>query len=364
MIGIPKTPWPIELGEHPFGQRKKKGKKVEEPNLNNEGLENSEKSKAEIAQECFANPEKYRNLILEKISVKPLERFEGKSVYYMWLNKVCPVGCEFCFFKSPAECEESPETEITDEGIKKIIQLTQDSQIDKFVISGGGEPMKSREKVNDLARGVNTEDLIVVTSAYWSRGKNATNKVLTELLENSSKNPNQPRTTVRVSLDECHFERLSKDETFQYINNIIDWFSEKAIDNPNFKLTFHTIEGDTTVEKLLSQLEIESKEESGDYCNRRGKIKLKNGLTFGTEYTQLFFSSPFVNLKDEKEQAVNQETFKKFIFDKRGGNMSLSFRGDQPKGAYFLTLYDGTTILWGQPLRILKHPSMIKTINQ
>jgi len=347
MIGIAKTPWPIELGEHPFGQRKKNSQIVGQNHENNRRETTTEKSKIEIVKECFSHPEKYRNLILENISVEPLERFEGKSVYYMWLNKVCPVGCEFCFFKSPSECEDSPENEISDEGIEKIIQLTKDAQIDKFVVSGGGEPMKARKKVNDLAKGVNTKEFIVVTSAYWSKGKNSTNKVLSDLLENASNNPNQPQTTIRVSLDECHFERLSKDETFQYINNIIDWFSEKAIDNPNFKLAFHTIDGDTTVEKLLSQLSIESREESGDYCNRRGKIKLENGLTFSTEYTQLFFSSPFVNLKDEEEQRLNQETFKKFIFDKRGGNMSLSFHGGQPKGAYHLTFYDGTTILWG-----------------
>ena len=352
MIGIPKTPWPIELGEHPSGakrlQKKEENERSELPDDSLNRAEIEEKPKMEIAKECFADPEKYRNLILERIAVKPKEMFDGGSVYYMWLNKVCPVGCEFCFFQSPAKCEGSPEEEITDEGIERIIKLTQDGKMDKFVVSGGGEPIKSKKKVNDLARGVKTKDFVVVTSAYWSKGKNATDKVLSGLLESSSENPNKPVTTVRISLDECHFERLSKDNTFQYINNIINWFAENASDNPNFKLVFHTMEGDKTVDELIAQLPIESREESGQGSGHRTKVKLKNNLSFEAEYTQTFFASPYVNLKDEEEQIKNQETFKKFIFDKRKGNMSVSNHGeDKPKGVYYLTFYDGSTIIWG-----------------
>jgi len=118
----PRTPWPIELGEHPFGAKpgQKKDGKGEEPRAHDQ-KELEGKSEMEIAKECFNNPEKYRDLILEHVSVKPKESFEGGSVFYMWLNKVCPVGCEFCFFKSPAKGEKTPEEEITDEGIERII---------------------------------------------------------------------------------------------------------------------------------------------------------------------------------------------------------------------------------------------------
>ena len=354
MAEIPKTPWPIELNEHPFEERYRQGK---ESNKENQyrvpTTEEVEKmSKIEVAKECFSHPESYRNLILEHVAIKPKEAYDGGSVYYMWLNKVCPVGCEFCFFQSPAKCEGNPEDEITDEGIEKIIQITKDGQMDKFVVSGGGEPIKAKNKVNNLARGVKTKNFVVVTSAYWSRGKNATDKILSGLLENSSENPYQPTTTIRVSLDECHFEKLSKDKGFQYVNNVIDWFADKASDNPKFKLAFHTMEGDKTVEELLAQLPVESREETNpgeasQEANHRIKIKLKNNLSFDIEHTQTFLASPYVNLKDQEEQARNQETFKKFIFSKRQGNMSVSHHGDKPNGVYYLTFYNGQTIIWG-----------------
>ncbi len=343
---MPKTPWPIELGEHPFGEKrhqKEKETSKERSIHNKERLEG--KSRMEIAEECFEHPEEYREQILEYVSVESKEKFEGGSVFYMWLNKVCPVGCEFCFFKSPAKGEKTPDEEITEEGIERIIQLTKDGKIDKLVISGGGEPMKSKSKVNDLARGVDVKDLIVVTSAYWSKTRSGTDRVLSALLASAEENPHQPVTTVRVSLDQGHFSRLSKDEGFQYVQNIVDWFSENAKDNPNFKLVFHTMDGDNTVEDFIAQLQVQSRDERK---NNKAKVLLEDNLSFGIEYTQIFFASPFVNLKDQKEQARNTQTFKKFIFDKRGGNMSLSFHGESnPKGVYYLTFYDGTTIIWG-----------------
>ena len=197
-----------------------------------------------------------------------------------------------------------------------------------------------------MARGANVKDLFVITSAYWSKTKNGTDVVLSDLLASTEENPNQAVTTVRVSLDQGHFERLSRDKGFQYVQNIVDWFSEKAPNNPRFKLVFHTMDGDSTVDNFLAQLQIRSRDDRKD--NKMG-VSLENNLSFGVEYTQTFYASPFVNLKDpEGAQAQNAQTFKKFVFDKRGGNMSLSFHGESdPKGVYYLTFYDGRTIIWG-----------------
>lgn len=340
-----KTPWPIELGTHPFGTKHHENEEENEQSRLPDQEELEGKSKMEIAKECFNNPEIYRDWILEHVTVEPKEKFDGGSVFYMWLNKVCPVGCEFCFFKSPAKVENKAEEEITEEGIERIIQLTKDGQIDKLVVSGGGEPIKSRKKVNELARGANVKDLFVVTSAYWSKTRSGTDRVLSELLANTEENPNQSVTSVRVSLDQGHLERLAKDGSFQYVQNIVDWFSENAPNNPRFKLFFHTMDGDQTIENFLAQLQIRSR---GERQNNKTRISLENNFSFGVEYTYTFFASPFVNLKDEKEQTRNDQTFKEFLANKRGGNMSLSFHGEnEPKGVYYLTLYDGTTIIWG-----------------
>lgn len=338
------TPWPIEKKEHPSGEKKKPEEITPEEKQvpSSESLEG--KSEKEIARECFENPERYRNWILENIAVEPRERFDGGSVYYMWLTKTCPVGCEFCFFQSPEKGGKGPDEEITDEGIERIIQLTKDGKMDKFVVSGGGEPLKSRKKVNALARGINVPNLYVVTSAYWSKGKRATEKVLSELLESTEENPNGTITTVRVSLDQGHFEKLSRGAGFQYIQNIVDWFNQNAADNPRFKLVFHTMDGDETVEQFMAEQQVRERKERK---NNHACVTLEGGLTIGIEYTQTFYASPFVNMKSEDERTRNVDTFTTWMNEKRGGNMSHSFHGDGAKGAYFLTLYDGTTIVWG-----------------
>ena len=344
------TPWPIETCDHPFGTRKKEEPVKDKCKLSDKLLPCEGLSAEKIASKCFENPRLYRDIFLEKVSIRPLENLEGGSVFYMWLNKVCPVGCEFCFFNSPVTCKEQDpaETEITNEGIKNIIKLTKDGKIEKMVISGGGEPMMNIEKVNALASQVNVESLTVVTSSYWSRNVEKTNKYLSSLKASGEINPSHPKLVVRLSLDKFHLGRLAGGKGFEYINNVINWFTTNAKNDPNFSLLIHTMEGDKTVEELLSTLSTETVVEDNRYLNRKTSVVMKEGLTFKIEYSQIFDSNPHVDLRDQAKQIKNQDTFKDFLKHRRNGNMSLSFHGEnKPKGLFFLLLYDGTVEVWG-----------------
>ncbi len=341
-----RTPWPIELNTHPGF----KGKKTVAPTErldNNPNKELTPERLEEIATESFKNPKEARETILEHARVKPIENFDGGNVFYMWLNKSCPVGCEFCFFRSPAKEKKSPDTEITDEGIDKLVQFSLDGTLDKFVVSGGGEPFQKRKKVYELAKRIKTDLFVIVTSGFWSRTESSTNHCLSELLENAKQNPYQPTTVVRLSLDQGHLEKLSKGEGFRYVKNIIDWFSKNAPDDPKFKFLIHTMEGDKTVEELLAELEIAEKVDKGEHLTRSSQVRLKNGLKFGIEYSQIFDSNPHVDIHDAERVGQNNQTFRDFITYRRKGNMSIQFHGDDPKGVYYLLLYDGTTIIWG-----------------
>lgn len=347
-----RTPWPIELGTHPLGSAKKErsanaGHDEPEEKITDAPEAIEARTPEETAAECFKRPETYRKMILDQVRVDRDEDYDGGSVHYLWLNKICPVGCEFCFFKSPTKAEQRSETEITDDGINKLIQFTEDGKIDKFVVSGGGEPMMSRKKVYEMARRMNVDSFVVVTSAYWSRSKEKTDEVLRELLKSAETNPHGPTVTVRLSLDEFHFCRLERGKGFLYVQNLLDWFAEHAKDNPKFRFLIHTMEGDKTVEDFLNQAAVKSRVEKGKPLNRKTQVTMENGLVFEVEYSQIFDSNPDVDLRDENQQVKNSETFKDFLEKRRNGNMSLSFHGDQPKGVYYLTLYDGTNIIWG-----------------
>ena len=347
------TPWPIELGQHPLGERKKRRREkdgigeLETWNKLPEAERIEGKSRIEVARECFDASERWRNLILETISVEPKERFEGGSIFYMWMNKVCPVSCEFCFFRSPTKDKRTVETEITPEGIEKIIQFTKEGKILKMVVSGGGEPLMSKDKINSLARSVKVKDFVVVTSAYWAKGKNGAERTLDALRESTQENPHHSTTTVRVSLDEGHFSRLSNSGSFDYVKNIVEWFSKNGMSGSRMKLLFHTMEGDTTVDGLLAQLSVKSSKETRQGMMHKKEVELENGLTFTIEYTQLFDASALTNLHDRKQVAKNVQTFDDFIDERRKGNMPVHFNGEQENGLDFLTFYDGTSTIWG-----------------
>jgi hypothetical protein len=168
------------------------------------------------------------------------------------------------------------------------------------------------------------------------------------LKASAESNPHHPKLVVRLSLDQYHLGRLAGGKGFQYINNLIEWFSTNAKDDPNFSLLIHTMEGDKTVEELLSSLPVSAVKENDEYLNRKKVVSLQNGLTFKVEYSQIFDSNPHVDLRNQDEQVKNQDTFKSFLDHRRKGNMSISHHGeDKPKGVFFLMLYDGTIEIWG-----------------
>jgi len=345
----PVTPWPIERGRHPTGTKEgcgvRRTKCSAEDKKCREAQEECER--VEVAKECFQKPAEFRDMVLESVRVKPSEDFDGGSVFYMWMNKTCPVGCEFCFFKSPAKDEEGARTEVTDEGIEKLVQFTQDGRMDKFVVSGGGEPMKSKKKLFELARRVKVKTFVVVTSGYWAKGKESTDRTLTGFYQSSKENPNNPNTVLRLSFDQEHHRRLCGSKPFEYMENIVDWLSANALNDKKFRLLIHTMEGDDTVDKLLERLPVASREETGDRFNRKTNVRLENGLEFCVEYSPIFESDAHVDLSDEEKVARNTRTFNNFITHRKAGRMAVKPQNEGSSGVDFLLLYDGSVEVWG-----------------
>lgn len=336
-----KTPWPIELNKHP-------GFKKETINVSNsfEEIIDPEKNK-ETVSKCFEQPRVYRESILNNVHIEPQGKFTGKNVFYMWLNKTCPVGCDFCFFQSPKGLKKTKENEITDEGINKIIKFASEAKLDKFVVSGGGEPMVSLEKVLKIVSDVESNIITVVTSGFWAKNTENVSKILEKLHNNAQKNKKAENVTIRLSLDAGHLEKLSKENNLQYVKNIIDWFSSHTDKDSKFKFLIHTMDGDNTVEKLISELDVKNRNDHGDYLKKQTSIELNNGLKFTIEYSQVFDSNVKADLHDQKRMNDNLKIFEDFIKYRRNGNMSIQFHDDKPKGVYFLTLYDGTNMIWG-----------------
>lgn len=361
MKNVKPVPWPIENRENPIASPRHISHEIAQRvdtmtasfrtqshlcsvTSNAEG----ELTDTEFARECFLNPQELRDMVLQNVRVEAREQFEGKSVFYMWMEKACPVGCDFCFFKSPALTEKSPATAITPEGIERQIQFLNDGNIQQLFISGGGEPMLKKREVNRLIQGASVGEVIIITSSHWSQTEDGTTKTLADLRKSSDENPRKPVVTVRLSLDRFHYEKLSKGNGFRYAKNLINEFAQKYKDDQQLKLKIHTMNGDDTIDQLLAELPVAQREDSGGYLKQKTKITLDDGFEFMIEFSQEFQTDAEIDMQDNS-QAVehNVDSFQEFIDVRRNGNMSLSFNGDQPKGVYWLMLYDGTMLIWG-----------------
>lgn len=340
------TPWPIETKLHPpLRPDYKTGEFVG----SHEHEHEHELDEAQLLKKCFEKPLEARRLFLENVRVPDRDTYDGGSVFYAWLNKSCPVGCPDCFYRSSADEKPSPETHITKEGIDRLIRFSNASELDKFVISGGGEPMSSRQEVYELVKEVRSKQIVVITSGFFARSGLGCEKYLRPILENAAQNQNRPDVTLRLSVDEGHVGKLDKNGDFEYIKRIIAWMSENASMEDGRRLGFaiHTMDGDETVEELLSELPVESRTDKGEEPNRSTEIRLKDGCVFKIEYSQLYQTDPQIDLDDRKKLLHNFKTFWDFLLYRRDGGMSVQNHEDGTKGLYYTMTYDGTIGIWG-----------------
>ncbi|HBB02616.1 MAG: hypothetical protein US89_C0005G0028 [Candidatus Peregrinibacteria bacterium GW2011_GWF2_38_29] len=332
-------PWPIALDDHPFNSFKNGSRPAH--TLTPADHETVTLSPEEVARLCFQNPLYYRDLILKHVVIPPLNRYEGGDHFYIWLNKNCPVGCTFCFYKSPKAGEN---TQITPEGIERLIQMSHDTKIDNFYISGGGDPMTSKASVNRLVRGLNVKSLDVYSSAFWAASPESAERIIMELYESAKANPNKPVFTYRLSLDRHHFERLSKGKGFSYAHNALDQF--RRINDPNFKFLIRTVVGDDTVQNFLRGLNPVSCVDHGNDDEKHTIVTLPDGYSFKIKYLLEYESDTQFDFGTDEGKDVaykNFATFHEFTTRWRHGNNALSYHPDgKSKGFYFVMHYDGT----------------------
>ncbi len=306
----------------------------------------------QFVEMCFKHPQIFRDSILRHARVEASESFKGKGTFYVWLNKACPVGCDFCFFRSPAKAQ----TEITsgDEGIGKLIKFINDAGMERLFISGGGEPMMKADDVNRIAREVDVDRIILVTSAFFGLKKDGATKAVNGLRDGLAANPNAPAMTLRLSLDSGHIEKLGARGKggFSYVHHLLEALQETAPDgNDPISFLIHTMMGDETVERLLAELPVKSRVDSGPEFKRRTHVILEGGFEFDIEYSQLFQSNTDIDM-DSAEAEFNIAAFNDYVRYRANGNMTLAHNAhadshqDGPHGVDWLVLYDGTATHW------------------
>jgi|GEM_PF-1344894 len=302
-----------------------------------------------LASAVFRNPRLFRQLALDTVRVPGKENYDGKSFVCVWPTKFCPVGCDCCFFSSPAkDAPYGKENTITDgDGSDRLIQFLEDANVGELVVAGGGEPFLRKEFMYKIAREAKADKIFFTTSGYWAKSPEKARELLAKMYEEFSKNPHGSNVDFRVSLDKFHAAKLSPDGSLEYVMNLIQIFRESYSDKreKGFTLGFHSMEGDETMEDVLKKLPVVKRERKNI---KTEVITLSDGFSFEIRWKRLFYSDASMSMNDTEAVERNTEIFDHDISSEHGGNMSVVFNpGDQPKGLDWLIHYDGTALSWG-----------------
>lgn len=311
-----------------------------------------------LTQRIFDHPTKYRKALLEaNLITGNKDAFSGKSFICVSLTRFCPVGCKFCFFKSgPVFKKATHEDLMTPEGMDRFIDFSNNVNLGYLLVSGGGEPMMERKSILKIIEKVDSERIVLVTSAHWAKTRDAASRYLSDIKNALSKRSSETTLTVRVSVDSEHTATLTLDP----IINLINLFYEEYYNIPQLELQIHSLEGDLAIDELIKLLEGEFTILRGKVLESRisdGKNALKivpsqelitfNNMQIKVGFAKTFYSNLRVNVHDHKVRQRNIDVYQKDLFDSEDGNPSIVTNKLGNPGLDFWVNYNGNVTTWG-----------------
>lgn len=338
------TPWPIEVRSNP-------GLKPNAPAPSHReqfggilticGLDDEQAH----AEKAFQNPQETRHVILETVRITPERQYEGEGFTCVWLTKFCPVGCACCFFGSPS-CGDGKNTTntISEEGIDQLLALLEAGNTNELVVAGGGEPFLEMKSIARIAAGAKAKAIFLSTSGIWAKTTGGAERVVKRVHTAHQRNPHGARIDFRISLDRFHADRIEPGRNFNYIMNLVNLFRKEYRNDPNFALSFHSMDGDEAMEEVIKKLPIASRTRKNE---KTEVITLDDGFTIEIRWKRLFHSDPQMDLKDMEAVERNTGIFEEDINVEHKGNMSVAFNPDGSQGPDLLIHYDGSVLNWG-----------------
>lgn len=311
-----------------------------------------------LVHNAFQNPQKYREeLLAANLIVGDRNALSGKTFICVSLTRFCPVGCKFCFFKSgPAFKQATREDLMTPEGMNKFINFANSINLGYLLVSGGGEPMMEKQSVLQIIEKVESERIVLVTSAHWAKKRDAAERYLKSIEEALSKRSSETSVTVRVSVDSEHSISLGLDP----IINLIDLFSEYFATVPQLGLQIHSLDGDPAINDLIERLKDQyaisrkqvSEQRISDGNNAVKIVPKQEIISFGNleikvGYAKAFYSNLRVNINDRHDIQKNIDVYQKDLFESEDGNSSIVTNKLGNPGLDFWVNYNGNVTTWG-----------------
>jgi pyruvate-formate lyase-activating enzyme len=306
----------------------------------------------------FDSPTDYlKEIINVRIPFAKRNKYTGKSLICVWLTKLCPVGCEDCFFKSNMYYEGVPNEryQFSDYGLERLIEFINNSNNGYLMLSGGGEPLIKRDAVMEIVRRAKTDRIIVVTSGLWATSYMKTQKIISDLYKFLKNRNDNTILELRLSVDKFHYSQLG----FDVLNNVINVFREHFQDAPNFELRIHSIVGDKTINEvaeLIGDCEI-IESDMDSVSNNEKVIKIvteeatmcfKDNYQVKIERSMLFFPNLMVDLNTISSTLNDAlKIFEKDMNTSEYGNPSVVRNENGDLGLDFWVNYNGNVTVWG-----------------
>lgn len=308
----------------------------------------------------FKNPQYYRDQLLKVklFDIKKRKKIDGKSLICVFFTSYCGVGCPFCFFHSPHSQKEknefiSRENHFSKEAVDKFIKFANDANVGYLQISGGGEPFLEFDAILKCVETIKAERIILVTSGFWAYDEINTEKYLKELYNSLSKNPINPRLTIRVSISEYHSIKL-KEKPFV---NLINIFDKKYRNEKNFTLQLKFFEGDCTLEKYLNEYfpgyKLSLIEDNGTDDEKyikvmpwKYKLKLKSGYEVILGKSRIFKPNLRPNINDKKSIIESENIYDTDLQLSQKDYPSIVHNYDGKIGFDWIVEYNGNVCTW------------------
>lgn len=254
------------------------------------------------------NYKKLRSDLINKLNLV----FDGIDLcgsVYVWPTKYCGVGCSHCNFSSVKKDPSDEKAELinTIPGRERVKDFAKDSCVEKFVISGGGEPMYEIETVKYFIREIDSprlREIEIITSGFWAKNYKYGNCVLNQLLQEFNKRENKSvELTIRISYDQFHAEKLG----VMHVLNILNLIRKYEMFNLYFRSVL--IKTDNSFHKIADILDAKLTKIE-DY---KRHLILKDGRKYLIYYKNLIFDGRMRKNRTifDKNDYVKADKFKK-----------------------------------------------------
>lgn len=316
------------------------------------------KSSQLLANKVFGNPQHYRQKLLNLNLINgDINNFKGKTFICVSLTRFCNVGCNFCFFKSPSSQNSSSiKDRFNEAGMQNFISFCNAINLGYLLVSGGGEPMYEKKSILQIIRHVQSERIVLVTSADWAKSENNARKYLDDIYEQLSQRETKTTVTVRVSVDKEHASNIG----LTPIINLIKIFKEKYKNNIQFDLQIHSLLEDQTIDKLILHFKDIYKIKREQVKSKRisdGKNALKivpkqeliyfDDFMIKVGYAKIFYSDLKIDLLHPEKKLINIDVYQKDLFESEDGNSATVTNKLGEPGLDFWVNFNGNVTTWG-----------------